>query len=200
MTFLVTALQCEARPLVRHFGLEASGAPGPFRVYRGGEISLVVSGVGRVASAAATAYVFARDGEPRNRAWINVGIAGHASAPVGSAWLAHKISDQVNQRSWYPSLTFDPPVPLAEVVTVDEPEIRFERDALYDMEASAFFAIASRFSTGDLVQVLKVVSDNRDKPVSDLKPADVSELIGRRLEAVVDLIEKTSALAAKPGE
>ncbi|MCP4204618.1 MAG: 5'-methylthioadenosine/S-adenosylhomocysteine nucleosidase [bacterium] len=195
MTFIVTALQSEARPLVRHFGLKGSDAPSPYRIYYGEEITLVVSGVGRVASAAATSFVFARAGAPRNRPWINVGIAGHPSAEIGSAWLAHKISDDSTGRSWYPSLVFDPGVPTAEVVTVDQPENRFARHALYDMEASAFFAVASRFALVELVQVLKIVSDNPSAPAGGLKPADVARLVGEHAEAVSELVTKTRTVA-----
>lgn len=200
MTFLVTALQSEARPLVRFFGLRGTDAPAPYRMYRSKEITLVVSGVGRIASAAATAYVFAQAGDPRNRPWINVGIAGHATAEIGSAWLAHKISTEGGRRAWYPSLVFDPGVPTAEVVTVDDPESQFERDAIYDMEASAFFAIASRFALVELVQVVKVVSDNRQTPASRLTPADVSKLIGKRTGVIADLVEKTRSLVDRIAE
>ncbi len=195
MIFLVTALPSEARPLVKYFGLKGTDAPSPYRIHRSDEITLVVTGVGRISSASATSYVFARSGEPRNRPWINVGIAGHPTAEIGSAWLARRISDESDRRAWYPSLVFDPGIPTAEVVTVDQAESRFERDALYDMEASAFFAIASRFALVELVQVLKVVSDNRQTPPSGLEPADVSALIGRHTEAIADLVEKTRALA-----
>lgn len=195
MTFLVTALQSEARPLVDFFHLEGSDAASPFRSYRNGELTLVVSGVGRVASAAATAHAFARAGEPRNRPWLNVGIAGHRSAEVGSCWLANKVFDPSNERAWYPSLVFDSRLPTAEVVTVDRPESRFERDALYDMEASAFFAIASRFAPVELVQVVKIVSDNRGAPASGLEPAEVSRLIGAHVETIAALVEQTRGLA-----
>lgn len=200
MTFIVTALQSEAHPLVRHFGLKGSDAPSPYRIYRGDEITLVVSGVGRIASAAATSYAFARGGEPRNRPWINIGIAGHASAEIGSAWLANRISDASDRRAWYPSLVFDSGVSTAEVVTVDQPEGQFERDALYDMEASAFFATASRFALVELVQVLKVVSDNQNAPATGLKPADVAGLIGKHIEAISELVDKTTTLANRLAE
>ena len=195
MIFLITALQSEARPLVDFFHLGGSDASSPFRTYRNGELTLVVSGVGRIASAAATAYAFARAGEPRNRPWLNVGIAGHPSAEVGSCWLANKIFDPSNGRAWYPSLVFDSRLPTAEVVTVDRPESRFEREALYDMEAAAFFAIASRFAPVELVQVLKVVSDNREAPASGLEPAEVSRLIGARVETIAALVKQTRGLA-----
>lgn len=196
MTFLVTALQSEARPLIERFELRGTDASSPFRVYRGDEVLLVVSGVGRIASAAATAYAFAREGEPKERPWVNVGIAGHASAAVGSAWLARKISEAASERSWFPSLVFEAGIATAEVVTVDRPESRFERDALYDMEASAFFATAARFTPVELVQVFKVVSDTRSAPAENLTAAQVSRLIEQRVEEVAELIRSTRELAA----
>lgn len=195
MIFVVTALHAEARPLLEHFGLEGSDAAAPFRTYRSSEMLLVVSGVGRVACAAATAYAFAHAGEPRDRPWINVGIAGHRTWPVGACRLARKISEASSDRTWYPSLVFDPGIPTADVVTVDRPESRFEGHALYDMEASAFFAVASRVAPVELIQVLKVVSDNRSEPAEGLKPADLSRLVRNRIEEIASLIAGTASLA-----
>lgn len=197
MTFLVTALQAEARPLVELFGLKGSDRPSPFRMYHGEELSLVITGVGRVASAAAVGYAFAACGERRDRPWINVGIAGHAEAEVGTAWLAHKISDKATGRTWYPSLVFEPPAATAEVVTVDRVESRFEDDALYDMEASGFAAVASRMAVVELIQVLKIVSDNLDAPASELDGERVSTLVAARSAEIAQLVSATRDLAAR---
>lgn len=197
MTFLVVALQSEAKPLVRHFGLAGTDSPAPYRIYRGERATLVVSGVGRIACAAACGYAFASEGEIRGRAWINVGIAGHPRAEIGSGWLAHKIVDRSTGRAWYPSLVFDPPVPTADLVTVDQPELDLREEALHDMEAAAFFATASRFSPVELLQVVKVVSDSRDHPASRLDRAEISRLIEGRLEEVDRVISETEALASR---
>ncbi len=197
MTFLVVALQSEARPLVGHFRLSGTDAPGPYRLYRNDRITLVVSGIGRIACAAATAYAFARAGEPRNQPWVNIGIAGHANIALGSARLAHRIVDRPTERAWYPSLVFEPPVATAEVVTVDRPELDLPGNALFDMEASAFFATASRFGAVELVQVLKVVSDNRESPVAKIDKALVSRLIEGHLESVAAILDETEALALR---
>ncbi|MFQ5525799.1 MAG: hypothetical protein ACE5GX_06005 [Thermoanaerobaculia bacterium] len=195
MTFLMVALQSEARPLVRHFGLTGTDAPSPYRIYGSDEITLVVTGVGRVACAAATAYAFAHAGEARNRAWINVGIAGHASAAVGSARVANKITERGTGRAWYPNLVFDSPVPTAELVTVDEPELNGPGEALYDMEGSAFFAVASRFSVIELLHVFKVVSDNDRHGLSRIDRVEVARLIGAQLDAVETIVAEAGRLA-----
>jgi len=199
MTFLVVALQSEAQPLVRRFGLSACDRTEPFRLYQGdwqgGEVTLVVSGIGRVASAAASAYLFGRAGQPRERPWINIGIAGHREEEVGRAYLAHKISEPASASSWYPRLVFDPPVPTAEVITVDTPEETFAEPALYDMEAAGFFATASRFSRVELIHVLKVISDTRESPVERLTPAIVSGLIEQRLDAATEVLVEARKLS-----
>lgn len=197
MTFIVVALQSEAKPLVRHFGLAGSDSPAPYRIYRGAKATLVVSGVGRVACAAACAYAFASEGETRGRPWINVGIAGHPHAPLGSGWLAHKIVDRSTERAWYPSLVFDPPVPTSDLVTVDRPELELRDEALHDMEAAAFFATASRFSPVELLQVFKVVSDTRDEPASRLDRAQIARLVESRLEEIDRVVSETEALAGR---
>ncbi len=93
MIHLVVALAAEARPIARHLGLRGSDETAPFRLYRSESIRLVVTGVGRNACAAGAAYAFAKAGEVRDAAWINVGVAGHATAEIGSAFVAAKIRD-----------------------------------------------------------------------------------------------------------
>ena len=52
---LMVALAVEAKPLVAAYGLSSEHARGPFRVFRGERMALVVSGVGKVAAGAACA-------------------------------------------------------------------------------------------------------------------------------------------------
>lgn len=194
MTFLVVALQSEAKPLVRHLGLEGSDARAPYRIYRRDDVSLVVTGIGRVAAAAASAYLFAGQDEAWDRSWINIGIAGHGDLQIGEARLADKISEAATNRSWYPSLVFDPPVATSDLITVDAPESDFSSNALYDMEASGFFSTASRFTVVELIQVLKVVSDNRREKPDRLSASEVSRLIESHLPAIDTVIEQSVGL------
>src|SRR4029077_10756350 len=110
MLRFVVALQAEARPLVERFGMVAV-SESPFPVYRGEEGWLIVSGHGKAASAAATAYLHLAAGGALGRAWLNVGLGGHGRRTLGDGVLAHKITDAASGASWYPELVDDVPCP-----------------------------------------------------------------------------------------
>jgi hypothetical protein len=152
--------------------------------YRSEEAALVVSGVGKLAAAAGVAYLHARTGEAEPAAWIDAGIAGHPERELGEVLLAHTVRELSSNRTWHPTRLGGPELARVEVVTVDAPESRFEVDAAYDMEASGFYPTALRFSSTELVQVVKVVSDNRSSSWTGLRREDVGRLVGSGLDAI----------------
>ncbi len=77
MIHLVIALPSEAKPLLSHYKLKAVEDSCGFKIYQKDEMALVVSGVGKSAAAAATAYLQAMTGNEPDRAWINIGMGGH---------------------------------------------------------------------------------------------------------------------------
>jgi hypothetical protein len=192
---LVVALAPEAKPLIARYKLAAVEPADGFRVYRGGDRWLVISGSGRESAAAATRTLQALGGGGRDRAWINVGVGGHATYPLGKAVLAHKIVDQASGQTFYPPLVIRRPCETAEVRTVARPEAAYAEPAVYDMEASGFYGEAVRYSTAELVQSLKVVSDNRERPWRGLKAALVEDLIRARLDEIDAVVEETARLA-----
>ncbi|MCP5112760.1 MAG: hypothetical protein GY953_18190, partial [bacterium] len=143
MIQFVVALDCEAKPLASRYQLRRLDSA--FSIYQGDGIALVVSGVGKVAAAAATAYLYGRTGEPDGAVWFNVGIAGHRDRPVGDGVLASEIKDRGSNEVWRlrPIAT---PLATASVLTVDQAEERFDTDDVYDMEAAGFYATAIRFA------------------------------------------------------
>lgn len=52
MIVFLTALSCEARPLIEHFKLKAQ-THSPFSIYQGKNRSLIVSGIGKINAAMA---------------------------------------------------------------------------------------------------------------------------------------------------
>ena len=180
---LVVALRAEAEPLIEHFQLESAKTHDLFPIYRGGTFWLVISGIGRVLAGAAVAHLHHVSGGKADVPWLNVGIAGHQQLSIGRLLLAGRIEERATGRRWYPPYTLASPVQRSELITVDRPELDYPCCSAYDMEASGFYAVASRCSTGELVQCLKVVSDNPGK-VADFRPERVSQLITDQLEAI----------------
>ncbi len=197
MIHVVVALDCEARPLIDRFDLRTASIDDGFRVHDGESLRLIVSGVGKVSSAAATAYLQALGGggAAAPAAWLNVGVAGHARAEVGVAMLAHRIVDAGSGRAFYPVFTSTPACETTSVHTVDAPRRDYPADAACDMEASGFFATATRFATAEMVHSLKVISDNPATPASDLSPRRATALIEDRLDVVERVVADLAELA-----
>jgi len=184
MLRFVVALPAEARPLVDRFGM-ALASESPFPVYRGPEAWLAVSGHGKAAAAAATAYLHLASVGALGRAWLNVGLGGHGQRTLGEGVVAHKISDAASGASWYPQIVIDSPSPTVPVLTVERVEEEYSPPWIYESEAAGFFPTACRFSVAELVHCYKVVSDNPDATLSRrMSNASIEELIAGNLEDV----------------
>lgn len=192
---LVVALMAEASPLIRYFHLSPIESRGGFQVFAKETMRLVVSGVGKVASAAAAGYLHGKNSGARDLAWVNVGVAGHRELPVGTVRLAHRVVDEASGKCWYPHRAFPIDCPSAEIRTVDTPERGFSGDALYDMEASGFCAACSRFSSRELVSVVKCVSDNATGNIDSVTRQQVERLIAATIPVLAPLVEHLATMA-----
>jgi len=191
---LVVALASEARPLVRHFRMSQDRSSTSFRVYTADHIRLVVTGVGKVNSAAGVAYLGGLDNRP-DQVWLNVGLAGHHSLAVGTGIIALKITDQGDSRSRYPPRIADLPGIGSHVMTFDKPVEDYPASTVCDMEASAFYGIAIRFGTSELVQCYKVISDNKSTGVSTVESSMAEGLISAKLREIDELSSILDGLA-----
>ena len=194
MTNLVVALQAEARPIIEALDLVQDSLAGIFPVYCNGSVSLVVSGVGRTYCAGAVTHLFHRTAQSTDQAWLNIGIAGHQQIPIGSVLLASRITEQVSGRSWYPPYVLDLELSRSPLVTVDKPERYYPECCAYDMEASSFYQIASRCSTGELIQSLKIISDGPGSNL-DLTADQISQFIAEQISSIETVLSQLSNLA-----
>jgi len=195
MINLVVALPAEARPLIDFYRLGDKTTLGTFRVYRHADMSLIISGPGKVAAAAATALLAGCSTPGKQAAWLNIGIAGHATYSTGQSLLAHRITDHATGKSWYPPQLFDLPTTTGSLLTVDVPENDYRQDIAYDMEASGYYPVASRFSCTELVQCFKVVSDNREQSTATLTAERCTQLITQKLDEIDALVRALLSLA-----
>lgn len=193
MLHIVTALACEAKPLIRHYRLNGRQPENGFRIYENKYIRLIISGTGKTASAAACGYLQAQTINEKY-IWLNIGIAGHGSLHIGEALLAHKISDASTHTAWYPGLPFTPLCQTAELISVDQVQTNYADNAAYDMEAAGFYATASRFNSTELVHVYKVISDNHNQPAHQVSAKLAEELITDNLTDIDALIKQLNIL------
>lgn len=175
--FLLCALKCEAQPLIEHFQLQPLSKKGPFPLFLKENISLIISGIGKVSAASAVGYAYALKGNPPFSAWLNVGIGGHPSHALGKAVLANKITDQGNGQSFYPLFCQKTSLCFSPVTTVEEIAYTYPREEVFEMEAAGFYAAASRFTTAECIHSLKIISDNCSHPIKEMSAPTVSSLI-----------------------
>lgn len=192
--FIYTALPCEARPLIAHFRLKKDLNSHPFEIYRHDGVCLTITGIGKCSMAAGVAFTQARAGDPDRPILLNVGIAGHPDHDLGRAFLAGKIIDADTRKNYYPPLAFPPPCDVETVRTGSRPNMEYTEPHLYDMEASAFYETAIRFSTGELIQCLKVVSDNRQTPAEHIQPKQAAEWVAAQVPALDALLTELCRL------
>ena len=198
--FLAVALPCEAKSLVAHFGLKKDTTVRAFAMYRNEAMCLTVTGPGKSAMAAGLAFTQAVSASPKNALFINVGIAGHQTHGIGSAWTINKISDADTGRNYYPMPVYGLPCAATSLLTASKPQFDYSHEHLCDMEASAFFETAARFSTGELIQCLKIVSDNQSEPGHKLDPKCVEKLIRDNiclLDLLLDKLEERAKLVSR---
>lgn len=184
MIYVMTALYQEAHGFIRELELKKNTAYAPFEVFdnESAGIRLVVTGVGEIAAAAATAAVCARDGADAAEFLVNIGCcaaaesaaggcepadrdmdsgygAAHA-AQIGDLYVCHKITEQATGKTFYPDILYRHPWKERELVTGMQPLQRAAaHGALYDMEAAAVYQAGIRFFSPDRMLFLKVVSD-----------------------------------------
>ena len=193
--FLFTALDCEAKPLIAHFGLIKLTEIQPFTIYRNNSLCLTVTGVGKPAMAAGVAFTLAKFTAGPSPILLNIGVAGHKSFALCEIFVADKISDADSGRNFYPQLVFDVPCQTNAITTVSKPQFEYRQDSLYDMEASAFFETAAKFTSGELIQCLKVISDNECSPASKLQDGQVAEWIKASIATLEELLGNMRGLA-----
>ncbi|MCG8325534.1 MAG: hypothetical protein MI673_08455 [Thiotrichales bacterium] len=189
MLALICAHPAEARPLIENLDLQPDPAGRLFRVYSNPEaaLALVVSGQGKIAAAMACMHLYDCLQLGPCDAWLNVGIAGHARRTIGEAVLAYRIRDAATDEAWYPQINFPVDMPTDSCLTVDRPLAEYP-DHLCDMEASGLYSAATRFTSLELLHSLKVVSDNRDQPYPQVKPALATDLITAVMPRIRHLI------------
>jgi len=192
--FIFIALDCEARPLVKYFNLKKDDSHVCFPIYRNEKIVLTVTGVGKVAMAGAVAYTMAVFPGYLVPLLINVGIAGHKTQALGTLCMAIKIIDGDTGRRFYPQLLGNYWPETSELKTTSLPVTQYSSDCLYDMEASAFYEMAIRFSSSELIHCLKVVSDNENSSIEKIQPKLVTDWITNQMNEIERLLQKLETL------
>lgn len=189
-------------------GIKKNTAYAPFEVFdnESAGIRLVVTGVGEIAAAAATAAVCARDGADAADFLVNIGCcaaggcepadrdmdsgygAAHA-AQTGDLYVCHKITEQATGKTFYPDILYRHPWKERELVTGMQPLQRAAaHGALYDMEAAAVYQAGIRFFSPDRMLFLKVVSDSGVAGQERMTAETLAGLLEQHVKAVAGFL------------
>ena len=127
-------------------------------------------------------------------AWINFGIAGYYTEPVGQIIQAIKVSDLARNKSYFPGVPLTKIIAIAPLYTVSQVEKAYLQPALFDMEAAGFCEIVPSFCCNELIFVLKVVSDTPKTSAEIISKKQITELILQNTEKIHELISEISQI------
>jgi len=183
---IVVAMKREALPLISYWNLKKNRKKFYSNKKKG--INLIISGIGKKKSEKATKYL----GEKtcKNSFFLNVGIAGHKNYKLGEITLVSKVTDNKTKYNWYPSLLWKTKIKKTPLITVGFPKIRYTTNFLYDMEASGFFKGAREFVGPEMVQCIKIISDNKKNSILNISSSKIENWINNKITIINKLIKE----------
>ena len=192
----VVALKVEAEIILDEYNMNFDPEFTLFQVFRNFEKTrwLILSGVGRHNSAAATTYLYMISKASRSTCWINLGIAGSGKGHYGDLCLVNKISNNDSSNTYpatMPKVTFH----KMNLFTSDVPLTDYTLHELIDMEGSAFYDITNKLSGREFICLMKVISDGPNDNIEDLNKFKIRELINlniANIKTIVSYYEKLS--------
>ena len=192
----VVALKVEAEIILDEYNMNFDPEFTLFQVFRNFEKTrwLILSGVGRHNSAAATTYLYMISKASRSTCWINLGIAGSGKGHYGDLCLVNKISNNDSSNTYpatMPKVTFH----KMNLFTSDVPLTDYTLHELIDMEGSAFYDITNKLSGREFICLMKVISDGPNDNIEDLNKFKIRELIKlniANIKTIVSYYEKLS--------
>ena len=197
MTHIITALHAEAKPIIRHFNLRKLENSNIFEAYANNTqtITLTISGIGKLASAAAVIHTMNIFQSSKMRSWLNIGIAGHKSLDLGTPVIANKIIDTGSKQSWFPQIVFKSRLLNLPIMTIDTATDQYPDGFMLDMESSGFYYSACKVTTCELVHCLKIISDNEHTHYQQLNESIIQSLIENNIEEITRLIDSLKTLS-----
>ncbi|MBZ4663600.1 MAG: 5-methylthioadenosine/S-adenosylhomocysteine nucleosidase [Caloramator sp.] len=189
MIYISTAMYIEAQEIIKRLGLKRDNSINKFEVFKNDEVTLIITGVGKVKSAVALTYLLSRQEITQNDLYINFGICGtkDKQVPQGEVFLCSKITDNDTKFTYYSDLLIKHPFKEASIETFSNLVFKGESDELLvDMEASSLYQAASVFFKPHQIFFIKVVSDYLD--VENIDKHFVIKVIEKNINRVIEWI------------
>lgn len=195
MITFVTALYCEALPIIKLFGLKKDTAISNFEVFKSTDITLIITKRSGVHAAVALTLISAGETVRESDILINIGVCGCNDKAIerGTAYLVHKIIDSATGYSYYPDILFRHPFQEGTITTYplvqkNMPIYTADNQSLIlaDMEASYIYQAGSYFYQTGQMFFIKIVSDYMDD--KNITSEEISCLIADKLLFIKDWI------------
>ena len=202
----VIALKEEAKVILDYYEMALINKKTLYPVFKNIEEThwLILSGIGRHNSAAATSYLYTISNASKWTSWINIGIAGSGKGDYGNIYLVDKIYNQ-NFYITYPSTMPKSNLPKMSLLTTDIPIMDYSSKELIDMEGSAFFDIASKLTSKEFICIMKIISDGPENNIKQLTKLRIIELLKLNLTKIAQVVsyyenlsENENQIKAKP--
>jgi nucleoside phosphorylase len=189
---IITALFCEAKSLIEFYKLKKNIDIAAYDIFENHDktIKLIISGIGPVNAAAATAFIFCYGGNNKNDLFLNIGIAGSYNLEFGKIYAVSKIINIDNGKKFYPPfLKFHKSLENRLLNSYAKAQLNYQiADSMVDMEAAAIMEAGLRFVEIEQIQFLKIISDNKFKQVRDINAEMVESCINNNLGKIVDFV------------
>ena len=184
INFIVATLS-EGQPIIDLFNLSNKRITNKLIIYYSEQVSLTITGIGKLNCIVSVVQTFYELKQERNNIWINVGLAGHKVLQIGQVFGVRKIIDKSSQKVFFPfNGKFD--IPTQECVTLESIQNKY-CTKLQDMECIGFFQAASKFSTSELIQTIKIVSDNEKSSINFNDKKAIYRIISKHNELIKKL-------------
>ena len=202
----VIALKKEAKVILDYYEMALINKKTLYPIYKNIEEThwLILSGIGRHNSAAATSYLYTISNASKWTSWINIGIAGSGKGDYGNIYLVDKIFNQ-NSYITYPTIMPKSNLPRMSLLTTDIPITDYSSKELIDMEGSAFFDIASKLTSKEFICIMKIISDGPENNIKQLTKLRIIELLKLNLTKIAQVVsyyenlsENENQIKAKP--
>ena len=195
----VIALKEEAQIIITQFKMSLLSQTSVFPIFKNfdGTHWLILSGIGRHNAAAATLYLYEKSNAPRWTSWINIGIAGCGKGNYGDLCLVDKIINNSNSEKTYPDTMKRSILTRMELLTTDFPITDYNSKELIDMEGSAFYDMASKIASRELIGLFKVISDGPSNDIKKLNKSNISDLIKSNISNINTVISYYELLSLR---
>ncbi|HEY9062773.1 MAG TPA: nucleoside phosphorylase [Pseudobacteroides sp.] len=202
MIFIITALMLEASPIIDHYKLKRDMSIHPFPVFRNNEISLIVSGVGKVKSAMAATFLSSKHNATGNNLLINIGLCGARMGkyPLGSLLIINKVTDLDTGKDYYPDVFVGDGLPNESIFCCSKPVKHNHTqymDNLFDMESAGIMEAACKFFYAHQVALIKIVSDFlMPENLEKLRLRDYIKCNIPTIEKIINKLGKVNSLSS----